>query len=573
MEVFRFIPDMPCRRCGRLLIVDPDDESSLFCPNCRDLPIESDSMIQAKTNWLLEDYFTDENILGIIEEYSKTHLILYLLTRLNHISNIFFEEEQTGIPIADFGYLTYIVKQLYLKDQAEFGDQNLDNPRELDEEIKILRDAYTKLILAFRDARNQFSVCIKRDDFTGEFENFASDYELYQSEYGLCFERCVKSIVCGDWETFDDYAYVADELRSVDKTDVDDITDSREFADAWYQYILQLRLIASSDDTVGDTYYTRLPDNVTIFDIEKFLERIDSQFSSEVHTRMQQESWVSVLEPHQVDQCGRKVFGRSWGDVKEHLIIREDNLDAHPFLFELQVTEERRLRGSRRPREIQTTRVFYPRFFAQIMKFQVFPLLRNGDEDSSHQLLSDLTAERGEVYERNLYDFLIEKGIECYHGAEITRAEPNEIDLLCVFEDSLRFIEVKYLMPPIRINGTEGIRVLNEKFDRFIFNEVSDESDREAEGKPYPEKVDAWTKLEAGSSFTSKTDPEDDTREEHVVSEEWAELAVEKFVVSNVVPSYIEKDSVRFLTDLEFYRWIEHEGEEVLYSLPYRARV
>ena len=43
-------------------------------------------------------------------------------------------------------------------------------------------------------------------------------------------------------------------------------------------------------------------------------------------------------------------------------------------------------------------------------------------------------------------------------------------------------------------------------------------------------------------------------------------MEIEKYVVSNVVPSYIEKQGVRFMTDLEFYQWIEHGDDSVLYS-------
>ena len=50
--------------------------------------------------------------------------------------------------------------------------------------------------------------------------------------------------------------------------------------------------------------------------------------------------------------------------------------------------------------------------------------------------------------------------------------------------------------------------------------------------------------------------------------EEWKDLDVEMYVVSNVVPSYIEKQNVRFLTDLEFYKWINNGDDSVLYSLP-----
>lgn len=36
-------------------------------------------------------------------------------------------------------------------------------------------------------------------------------------------------------------------------------------------------------------------------------------------------------------------------------------------------------------------------------------------------------------------------------------------------------------------------------------------------------------------------------------------------VVSNFVPSYLKKQEVRFITDLELYRWIEN-GDAVFYK-------
>lgn len=555
---------MPCEDCGHLLCVSVE-ENSLFCPRCRGLPVESQPVVNAKTDWLLKDHFTDEKIISIVREYSKSNLLYYLITRLNQVSNEFTSEIGRGLPVNEFGYLTYIVKQVY--EGTDFGDELLRNPEEL-EEIQVVKDVYPDLITSLQDARDEFAVCVKRDGFTGRMEDFTSDYELFQSEYGLCFERCVKSIVCGDPEDFKDYSYVADVLRAVDRTDPADVETPRDFADAWFQLLLSLRLIASSDEMVGDVYTTRLPEEVTIFDIEEFFDRIDSLCSDEARYKMREESFVPALDPEAVDRCGREAFGENWDQVKDQIIVSEDNLDAHPFLFELETLEPQRVSGPRRYRYIRTKKIYYPRSFARLMKFQIFPLLKNGDYATGHELLSNLTAERGEVYERNLYDFLSEKGIECYHSAEITRKSPNEIDLLCVFDDRVVFIEVKYLLPPIRINEPEGIRVLKEKFNRLIFNEVSDESSREAEGKPFPEKVDTWQDLDPSDSFSWQVGPDEGDREQHDIPDGWNGLDVKKYVLSNVVPPYIMKDGVRFLTDLELYRLIEHRDKDVLYSVP-----
>ena len=326
---------MPCDDCGHLLCVDTNDESSLFCPRCQNLPVQSQPVINATTTWLLEDHFTDENIISLVQDYSKSNLLHYLITRLNIFSNNFTDGPRQGIPIAEFGYITYIIKQVY--QTSGFGKEPLHDPQDLDEEIEVVRDAYTTLIKAFQDARDEFAVCVKRDGYTGKMGDFTSDYELLQSEYGLCFERCIKSIVCGDFDQYEDYSYVADVLRAVDKTDVTEIEDSEDFADAWYQLLLELRLVASSDEMVGDVYYTQLPEAVTIFDIEEFLDLLDSLPPDETWAQMTEESVVPGINPDAVDVCGEQAFGENWSGVKDQVIVSEENLDAHPFLFELDV--------------------------------------------------------------------------------------------------------------------------------------------------------------------------------------------------------------------------------------------
>lgn len=557
---------MPCADCNRLLAVTPDDKSSLFCPRCQGLPVEASAVVKAATNWLIEDFFTDEEIIGLVKEYNKPNLIYALIRRLNHVSNEFQKNLHRGLPITDFGYVTYVLKQVY--EAEDFGEKLLDEPHEFDENIEVVREAYTELIYQLRRARNEFDVCIKKRRFTGQMENFASDYIRLQSEYGLCFERCIESLICGDPDLFEEFTCVMDVLRAVDKTDVENVDTLREFADAWYQLLLQMRLLASSDEMVGSIYFTRLPEEITIFEIGEFLDRLDSLFDEELHEKMEQESYVPPLKTEWVNECGRKAFDNNWSQIKDQVIVSEDNLDAHPFLFEIEVVEERRSPEFRQTRPVTTTNIYYPRFFARLLKFQIFPLLQNGDDESGHKLLSDLTGERGEACERNLYNYLTSNGIECYHEAEILHGDKCEIDLLCVFDDSLRFIEMKYFLPPKHINEPEGIRVLNEKFDLEIFNEEPEGSHRTADGKPFPEKVNAWIELEPGDPFTSQIGPEDGDREIHEVPKTWADLDMEMYVVSNVVPSYIKKREVRFLTDLEFYRWIEKGNEDVLYSLP-----
>ncbi|WP_254280664.1 hypothetical protein [Haloarcula marina] len=554
---------MPCEDCGHLLI-RKEDSKSLFCPRCRGLPVESQKVVDAKVNWLTKDFFTDEAIISVLQDYSKVNLIYNLFNRLNQMSYGFYNELEQGIPVSEFGYLAYVLNQIY--GLEDFGVELVEERPESTEKIESVIDAYSELIFRLQHARNQFTVCIRKDEFTNRFENFASDYNRFQSEYGLCFRRCLNSVICNDMDAFDDFSYVADVLRAVDKTEAGEEQTSREFGDAWYQVIEQLRFMAGSDDMVGPTYYTKLPEDVTIFDLKEFLDRLDSLFSEEPARKLREEAWVAPLRKQWVESCGRKAFGDDWDQVRDRIILSEDNLDAHPLLFELEFRVKRDLPGSRRPSYVPKKQIYYPRYFSQLLQFQIFPLLRNGDvAESGHQILSELAGDRGTERERNLYDFLTDRGIECYHGAE-TQKNKNEVDLVCVRDSSLQIIEVKYLMPPIRINDPDGIRELNEKFDRLIFNEESENTSREPEGKPFPEKAEGWKGLEPGEEFRSQVSDHGEYQQQEV-PESWNDLDVEMLVVSNVVPSYIEKQGVRFITDLELYQMVEH-GEDVFYDIP-----
>lgn len=554
---------MPCEDCGQLLVREFDSRS-LFCPRCKGLPVESQKVVNAKVNWLTKDYYTNEKIVNILQDYSKVNLIYTLFNRLNQASFDFYDEFEQGLPISEFGYTTYLLKQIYQFD--EFGNELIEDRPESNETVEIVRDAFSEVITRLHNARNEFSVCIRNNGFTNQMENFASDYSRMESEYGLCFSRCRDSVVGGDPDNLEDFSFVADELRAVDRISATDAETPTEFGDALFQIIESLRFLAASDDMIGPTYYTKFPKEVSFLDFREFLNMMDGIFGEKMREKIDEEAWIPPVKKHLVERCGREAFGNNWKEVREQIVLSEDNLDAHPLLFELDFRVKRQLPGFRLPTAVPEKQIYYPRYFAQLLKFQIFPLLQNGEKgDSGHQILSNLTAERGKKRERNLYNFLTDHSIECYHGAE-TQKNKNEVDLLCIREDRIQIIEVKYLMPPIRINGPEGIRVLNEKFNLLIFNEESENTARKPEGKPFPEKVEAWKGLEPDDKFRSQVN-DDGKYQQQSVPENWNELNIEMLVVSNVVPSYIEKEEVRFITDLELYQMVE-KGEDVFYELP-----
>lgn len=552
---------MPCGDCRQLLTILPG-ETELFCPSCdttTEHSIESQALINAKTNWLLKDYFTDENLIEIVDQYRKEDLILFAVTHLNLRANAFRGHPKSGFPSEDFAYL---IKEIYRHD--EFGNEELSDPYDPDNTFDELKEGYSRVIKRCRDSGEQFNICLEDREMTHEWSDFTSDYRFLESEFKLCYDRCVRSIVGGDLDNYDDFTFVQDVLRSVKKTDVNDVESLMEFGDAWFQLIIGLRLLASTDEIVDSVYKTRLSD-VTVFELGEFLSKLDGQFSQYQHKINRMSGKAMYLKSADVDRCGESVFGSDWDQVREQLIVSEENLDAHPFLFELEVELSKPV-GRNKYRRTTERLVFYPRPFAELLKFQIFPLLTNGDEqDSGHKILKRQLQRRGEIYERNLYDYLTGKGIEVYHFAKLTEKHSNEIDLLVMMDDSVIFIELKHMLPPPAINSKDGIRVLDEKFDLRIFNIESENSDEKASGRPFPEIVDEWVSQDAGTRFSHQATP--NQRDHDQFPENWKELEKRMYVVSNVVPSYIEKQDVRFLTDLEFYQLIEHD-EDVLYTLP-----
>ena len=132
-------------------------------------------------------------------------------------------------------------------------------------------------------------------------------------------------------------------------------------------------------------------------------------------------------------------------------------------------------------------------------------------------------------------------GLECYHRPEISEGSSAEVDIIYKIDGTLNFVEIKWLMPPIRMNSLEGIEILNDKFNNTVFKEESEVLAPKS-GKPFHEKVDLWMDLEAGDSFSSQVGREKSDREESEFKEEWKEMDMQKMVISNLVSSYIEKN-------------------------------
>ncbi|QLH79805.1 hypothetical protein HZS55_22020 [Halosimplex rubrum] len=548
---------MPCENCGCLRCVD--DDRSLFCPRCTGKEIETKFAIRAEANWFLEDYFSGENLIGVLKEYEKTSLITTILTRLDHIAYNF--KEKNGLPVDDFRYLPYFIKLIY--ENNGFGDKRVASPVDLNEELNTLLEGYTTVVETVRKTRDQLNVAIRRDARTVDWSDLPSKYEFYTSERSLCARRCIESMLCGDFGQYPDFSFVVDTIRAVQKTPVDEIDTPWEFGDGWYQLIIQLIAMAAMDEFAGEVFYTDFPETVSILELREFLDNLDACLPPGFEHLAAESTGVPILSAPQVEASGRLAFGEKWEDVKPTVIMSETTPDAHPLLFEISGHQQIYSPLLECSLERDVPRYLYPRFFAFLLQFQAFPLLQNGSTaKSGHALLTDLTAKRGKAAESNLFSILSKRGIECYHSAQLPRSDPHEIDLICELDDGLTFIEMKYFRPPIRLQSAEGLRILAEKFDEKIFKIESDRAPGSPSGKPFPEKVDTWVDQPAHSTFTSLSMAGD--RVDQSLDPEWTETDPQLYVVSNVVPPYFTKRNVRFLTDVEFFKLVAHGADDVL---------
>jgi hypothetical protein len=554
---------MPCSECGHVLLVFHEKED-LRCPNCLDLEMEDSQVIENKVERDRE-LLRDENLVRLVEDFSKDHLLLYLMERLNKISYDFYETRRLNH--REFSYLNYLIKIIYPEDRDNFGDEYLERGEDIDDRIDALLDAEAQLVTALDQIEDQFRLCLKPSPPLPLNPTFLSEeYNIYDSEYRYCYWRCIESLIGGSEKNLDLFDEAHDEIRNFDSPSGDEIDTLEDFADTFLEFINSLLFIASADDVVGDIYTTFPPDYVTVFDIRDLLDEIDDQFADDEGNISLQDSTLGWTTEEEVDIAGREVFGEGWENVKETVVVSQDNLDAHPFLFKINIQRVVREPEGRPPVTVDEQRIVYPRFYSKLLRYQIFPLLQNGGKPSGHEILENISTSRGDQFERNLYEYLSDNGFECYHSAELLGSNPSEMDLLVVNHDEneLWFIECKYILAETDMNTAEGIEKLNKKFDYKIFKEPG-AYDSDPTGNSFPDKVNRWLEFDSGHQFRWQQGENDSDTVEERYKDEWLELEPRMLVVSNLTPSYIEKNEVEFRTDMELLQMIE--GEDPVYKV------
>jgi hypothetical protein len=395
---------MPCDNCGYLFCVD--ENKNLFCARCEGKNVETQGTINVRANWFLEEWFSGENLIQIVKNYDKQSLITTLLIRLNNISYTF--KEENGLPVDQFRYFPYFLKLIYQSNG--FGDQHIKTRNKTPSGIKTLLEGYTEVVDAVRKARDGLNVGIRRTSYRGPWENIPSEYEFYTSERNLCAGRCIASLLCGDFDDYGDYTFVTDNVRSVNKTGVNDVENPWDFGDAWYQLIVQMMAMAAMDEFAGEVFYTDFPEEMTIIKMEEFLDNLDHCLIGNSERMAEESIAVPALSQAQVESSGKLAFGENWNRVRNYVIMSEENPNAHPFLFEMDSIDQWYSDTLEIAFETECKRYLYPRYFSFLLKFQVFPMIKNGcKNDKGHDLLTDLTAKRGKAAEKNTIQYSLKE--------------------------------------------------------------------------------------------------------------------------------------------------------------------
>lgn len=554
---------MPCSDCGQTLIYHQEKEF-LYCPACLSLPVVESGNINAEATALQKQYFNYPELAGILDEFGSIRVIAELIEDLNEAAAGLQLENR--MPFGQMFHTLPLLVSVY-ENIDEFDSyinpSNEAAAKEVKEAIEAILNADTVLVPIVKGIQEDFIVPIELSPIRNHWKDFYANHTFEKSEYWLCNERCMHANVGGREELREEFLEQQQIFRSFERPDTDDVETVREFGDAWYSLIVSLGFASSLDDDIKTAFTTYFPEHVTIFDIQDLLYEVGDHVT-ELGVVLDREEFrsIPVLE-REFDKCGEEVFGEeNWGDVKDRVLVTEEAPDAHPLFFKISGTKEEKRPGWRTSRPVPYNRVLFADYLAKLTKFQVFPFLENGDAAKSTDILDDLTAKRGHQFERFVYEYLVETETvsDVYFSCKTAKQQGNEVDVVFSHDGTVYFVECKFMLPTLNMRSQKGIQKVNQKFDEKVFREGEDMS-----GKPFDKKVSAWRRLDTDADVLHRPSSDVAEREWTSVPEDWVCGDHEMLTVSNFVPSYLEKRGVRFLTDLELYRWIEN-SEDVFYD-------
>lgn len=553
---------MPCLQCNRPLAYH-EEKRSLYCPRCLDLPVADPDETKEIAAKIRKEYLNNQNLTRLIQEHGSLRVIAELTNRLNQGAGGMVNKNR--MPFDEFFHATPIIKNIYQnssKFEHTLESDTHDSQQEVTQKINTLLDAGTTLIAVLKQTEEDFTIPIKLLPNSSTWEDFYSNNLFLHSEYWLCAERCMRANAGARDEFREDYMLKEVIFRDFDRPEHDEYNSVEEWADAWYGFIVEIGFASALDQNIGDIFTTEFPESVSIFDLEDLFDKVNEFVLNAVASRPNNTFHSNAIPKHTFDRFGKDVFGDDWEQVRSLILMSSTNPDAHPLFFEWAGIRPINIFDDNDPEDIVINHVIYPDMFSQLLKFQLFPFLNNGQKKKSTDVLETLTAKRGREFERHVFEYLqcTPKTANAYHSCKTSKQEGNEIDAIFSYEDTVYFVEVKFVLPTLNMQSQVGIQNVNSKFDGKIFKETDD-----ATGKPFPQKVQNYRELEPSATISHQVSDDRNDREQIQVPREWIEADYELLVVSNFVPSYPSKEDVRFLTDLELYQWIEN-GENVFYD-------
>lgn len=551
---------MPCNTCGHPLYIE-DDSKQFACPNCSTLEFADPDVIQEKVDEKRE-LLSKENIIELLKPYSKQHLVLLLVWELNKTAHQFYKTRKTNVK--NWVYLNTIISHILEEDG--FGDEQFDISGELPEELDLVKNAYAELKkhLDLIDQELQYCApkCVKSDTKLG----LSGEYMIFDSEFHVGFFRCAESLIGASEDSVRYFDVSREEIRVSESMPLSEVDSPEEFGESYFDPILGFVFMMTSEDHSKETYWLNAPDAVGINDVSDFLDYLDNQFNSTQHAHMMEIPLLTATNPELLGICGRRAFGEeTWEELKDEILVSEDSIDAYPLLYKL--TSERTIDTEklRKPRKVPSTKIFYPKFYARLLRFQMFPMLKNGEEMSGKQVLDKKMREIGDDFELNLAKYLESEGFDCYFQAWISQSDKREIDVIAVSDSKTLLIEAKHFRPQMGLYSKQGMQKLNEKFDYEIFKEDNGYHDETPSGMEFDNIIQEWKTRDFDSfSFEDLTSGERITEN---FDQKWLDKDVYSLVISNLTPSYVKKRGIRFLTDVELVKFVEH-GEEVFYQTP-----
>jgi hypothetical protein len=510
-----------------------------------------------------EEYLNNQNLTRLLKEHGYLRVIIELTNRLNQGAGGMINEDR--MPFNEFFHAIPILKMLYKESEKyehTLGSDTHDSQQEVKQNISTLLDDGTTLISILKQTEEDFTIPIRLLPNPSTWEDFYSNYLFLHSEYWLCAERCMRANAGARDLVREDYILKEIIFRDFDRPDHDEYDTVEEWADSWYGFIVEIGFASALDPNISDIFTTEFPESVSIFDLEDLFDRLNIFVSSATASRSNDEFRPNAIPKHTFDQFGEEIFDDDWEQMRSLILMSSKNPDAHPLFFEWAGTRRIDLFSDNSPEDIVINHIIYPDVFSQLLKFQLFPFLKNGQQKKSTDVLEDLTAKRGEIFERRVFEYLqsTPKTANAYHSCKTSKQGGNEVDAIFKYEDTVYFVEAKFILPILNIQSQVGIQNVNSKFDGKIFKETDD-----ATGKPFPQKVQNYRDLDPQATISHQVSEDSDDRDQIQVPREWTEADYELLVVSNFVPSYPTKQGVRFITDLELYQWIEN-GEDVFYN-------